>query len=46
MGKGKNSNVLLRDNPRGWVDSAAIHSVKGAYHIFFNITVIFSDEIS
>ena len=29
--KGKNSNVSLRDNLRGWVDSAAITSVKGAY---------------
>jgi hypothetical protein len=33
--KGKNRNVLLRDNLRGWVDSAAKDSVKGAYILFF-----------
>jgi hypothetical protein len=41
--KGKNRNVLFRDNLHGWVDSAAIDSVKGAFIIFF---VKFSDPIS
>ena len=35
MEKGRNDNVLLKDSLHGWVDSAAITVVKGAY--FFDI---------
>ena len=36
MKKERNSSVLLRDNLRGWVDSAAMNFVKGAHiYIFF-----------
>ena len=39
--KERNDSVLLRDNLRGWVDSA-INSMKGAYFFFFLYnTVIF-----
>ena len=34
MEKGRNGSVLLKDNLLGWVDSAAITSVKGAYFSF------------
>ena len=34
MEKGRNGSVSLKDNLLGWVDSAAITSVKGAYFFF------------
>ena len=41
MEKGGKNSVLLKDNPRGWVDSAAINSVKGAHLCPFYTLVIF-----
>ena len=45
MEKGKNRNVLLKDNLRGWVDSAAITSAKGAQYIYIFLLYYFSDQI-
>ena len=43
MEKERNGSVLLKDNLLGWVDSAAITSVKGAY-FSFHITPLYSDH--